>query len=201
MQFFKELFFFGGGGGGGASTSPTVTSWQNFLSWPIDMYALSRFRMPITFNSHLTTNIPQVVNNCWYFVHYFSFSRSEATKFSGAQTSRAKPGSTATACFIQHPWTQRCSVFKRALSLSTQPRGTHGSSPCSCTVDPIKMTAWVGAVIRESATDLVPHSFHVSLCAVSHCSDSSSKIPCWKLHETGCGLLYVVLQLHLRSRQ
>ena len=96
------------------------------------------------------------------------------------------------SCNFQHNWAQRCSVFKRALNLSTHPRATHASSLCSCTVDPIQPTGWVGAVNRESATDLLPQSFHVSLCAVSHCSDSRSKIPCWKLHETGCGLLFTL---------
>ena len=41
------------------------------------------------------------------------------------------------SCHFQHPWTQHCSVFKRALSLAAHPRGTHASSLCSCTVDPI----------------------------------------------------------------
>ena len=45
------------------------------------------------------------------------------------------------SCNFQHPWTQRCSVLKRALSLSTHPRGTHASSSCSCTVKPINWLA------------------------------------------------------------
>ena len=82
----------------------------------------------------------------------------------------------------------KCS--KELSASAAHPCGTHASRPCSCTVDPTQLTGWVGAVNRESANDLLPHRFHVSLCAVSHCSDSSSKIRCWKLHDESCMKLY-----------
>ena len=89
----------------------------------------------------------------------------------------------ATFNTIEHSGVQ-CS--KELSASAAHPRWTHASSPCSCTVDPMNWLAESVLWTHESATDLLPHSFHVSLCAVSHCSDSCSKIRCWKLHETGC---------------
>ena len=66
-------------------------------------------------------------------------------------------------------------MFKRALSLSRSFTRNACEQPAQLHRGPHQLTGLVGAVNRESATDLLPHSFHVSLCAVSHCSDNSSK--------------------------
>ena len=94
------------------------------------------------------------------------------------------------SCNFEHPWTQRCSVFKRAVSFSTHPRGTHASTP----PPPPSVQLHRGPInwLAESVLWTVearPIFFHTASTCRSvlwaSCSDSSSKIGCWKLHEMG----------------
>ena len=80
--------------------------------------------------------------------------------------------------------TVQCS--KELSASAAHPRGTHASSPCSCTVDPIN---WLAESVLWTVKAR-PIFFHTASTCRSllwaTVRDSSSKIRCWKLHETGC---------------
>ena len=54
------------------------------------------------------------------------------------------------SCTFQHPWTQRCSVFQRALSLSRSSTRNACKQPVQLHREPHQLTGWVGAVNRET---------------------------------------------------
>ena len=139
------------------------------LSMLIDLLTIVHVD-PRRWRSHQLTSD---LKRCLLFRKCLLLALVESESSFVAYVSHRRPGGfTATSdlvsCNFQHPWTQRCSVFKRALSLSVSSMRNAREQPVQMHRGPHQLTGWVGAVNRESAIDLLPHSFHVSLCAVSH---------------------------------